>query len=92
MSSLLEMYNWNGNYKLKKNLPQKIYKINNLKYPEYFHIFIEDNGHIRYSIIDEKFGYPALANTHNGEYSIKMRAKVVEILNKLESEGYIEKI
>ena len=96
MSALAEMYNWNGDYKLNKELKNRRYKVSDLDYPEYLHIFIDEydncEKYIRYSVFDEKFGYPALANTHNGEHSIKIRARVVDILNKLEVEGYIEKI
>lgn len=95
MSKLDEMYNWNGNYKLKKELKITRYKISDLKYPEYLYLFvkIDDNGdkYIKYSVFDDNFGYPALCNVHKGDYSKKVRAKVVDILNELELNGYIEK-
>ena len=92
MSQLDKMYNWNGNYKIKRELVERRYKVSELKYPEYLHIFLNEDNTIRYSIIDEHFGYPALANTHEGKHSIELRAKVVEVLDSLEKEGYIEKI
>lgn len=92
MSALNEMYNWNGIYKLKKDFEPKRYKVSDLDYPEYLHIMMDKDDYIIYTVFDEKFGYPALCNTHKGEYSVKVRGFVVEILDKLESEGYIEKV
>ena len=92
MNKLEEMYNWNGIYKAEKSIDKLRFKVSDTDYPEYLNIFIEDNGNIRYSIIDEKFGFPALANTHNGDYSIKARAKAIKILDTLEKEGFISKI
>lgn len=92
MNALSNMYNWNGTYKLKKDLAKNRFKVSDLDYPEYLNIFVDEDKYIRYSVIDEKFGYPALANTHNGEFSKKVRRKVVEILDELELGGYIEKI
>jgi hypothetical protein len=92
MSALDKNYNWNGNYKLKKELKETVFKVTNLKYPEKLYLFVQDDNTIDYAVIDEYFGMPALANTHDGEYSIEVRKNVVDILNKLEEDGYIEKI
>lgn len=35
---------------------------------------------------------PSLANTENTNHAIKLRQKSIKILDKLESEGFIEKI
>lgn len=92
MSQLDKMYNWNGDYKINRELPERRYKVSDLEYPEYLHISLNEDNTIRYSIIDEYFGHPALANTHEGEYSKELRARVIEILDNLEKESYIEKI
>lgn len=87
-----KMYNWNGEYKLLKPLECSRFKVSDLKYPEYFYIFENEDETIRYSIIDEEFGYPALANNHEGEHGKKLRKESVQVLNMLESEGYIKKL
>lgn len=90
MSCLESMYNWNGKYKLLKKLETKSFKVGD-KYPEIFFIF-EDGEFIRYSIIDDNFGMPSLANNTDTPYAIKLRDRSVEILNRLEKEGFISKI
>lgn len=93
MSKLDRMYNWNGEYKLLKDLEDKIYKVSNLDYPEFFYIFTNnEDDTIRYSIIDENFGMPCLANTENTEHALELRTKSIEVLDYLELKGYIEKI
>lgn len=90
MSKLDSMYNWNGNYKLLKNLEQSSFRVGD-NYPEIFFIFQEDNF-IRYTIIDDNFGMPSLANNTDFPYSLKLRKRCIDILNKLEEDGFIQSI
>ena len=104
--SLDKMHNWNGEYRLLKEIEQVNFKISNSKYIESFYILVDCNSEdsecfsvcsypnklIKYTIIDELFGMPSLANTENTNHAIKLRQKSIKILDKLESEGFIEKI
>lgn len=92
MSKLEKNYNWNGEYRLISKLEKTRFKVSDKKYPEYFYIFIEDNNTLRYTIIDDNFGMPALANTMDTEHSLKLRAEAIHILDELEKLNIIEKI
>ena len=92
MSKLDKNYNWNGEYILLKPLEQKRFKISNLNYPEYLYIFINDDKTIRYTIIDDKFGMPSLANTSNTTHALELRDNSAYILNHLVYKEFIEKI
>ena len=50
----------------------------------------EENGELDYCIMDDNFGQPSPANTHNGEYAQKLRDRSSKILEGLIKEGYIE--
>lgn len=90
MSKLDKNYNWNGRYKVVKELEKRRYSLSG-KGPEALYLFKEDNDFIRYAIIDDNFGMPALANTSDSEYSKQLRLEVVDILNNLVNDGFIEK-
>lgn len=75
-------------FKILKELP-KIYKKVGDDYPEYFWAY-EENGLLEYIIIDDNFGQPSLANTHDGDYAKKLRNRSSKILENLIKEGYIE--
>lgn len=92
MSELNKNYNWNGEYELLRDFKMKRFKVSDLKYPEYFHIFINEDNTLRYTIIDENFGMPCLANTMNVPHAIKLRNNCIKILNDLELDGCIKKI
>ena len=61
------------------------------KYPECFYVH-EKSGNIEYCIIDDNFGQPSPANTHDGEYAKKLRKRSSDILKRLVDDGYIELI
>ena len=92
MSKLENNYNWNGEYVLLKKLKEHRFKISNLDYPEYFYIFINDDNTLRYTIIDDKFGMPSLANTMDAPHAVNLRKNSIYILDNLVYEGFIEKI
>lgn len=92
MSKLDKNYNWNGNYELLRDFKKKRFKVSDLDYPEYFYIFINEDNTLRYTIIDDNFGTPCLANTMNVSHAIKLRENSMKILNDLEIDGCIRKI
>ena len=92
MSKLDKNYNWNGEYELLRNFKRRRFEVSDLKYPEYFHIFINEDNTLRYTIIDENFGMPCLANTMDVQQAIKLRNNCIKILNDLELDGCIKKI
>lgn len=92
MSKLDKNYNWNGEYELLRNFKRRRFEVSDLKYPEYFHIFINEDNTLRYTIIDENFGMPCLANTMDVPHAIKLRNNCIKILNDLELDGCIKKI
>ena len=75
-------------FKVLKELPC-IYKSVGDNYPEYFWAY-EENGELDYCIMDDNFGQPSPANTHEGEYAKKLRNRSSKILEELIEEGYIE--
>jgi hypothetical protein len=77
-------------FKVLKNMPKTYIKVGD-DYPEYF-IAYEKEGKLKYYIIDDNFGYPSLANTHDGNYAVKLRSRSSKILEDLIKEGYIELI
>ena len=50
----------------------------------------EENGELDYCIMDDNFGQPSPANTHNGECTQRLRDRSSKILEGLIKEGYIE--
>lgn len=91
MSQLNKLYNWNGRYELIKEIEKRWFNVGD-GYPEIFFIFYEENNKIRYTIIDDNFGMPSLANNLNTPYAKKLRQRSIEILDELEQQGYIKKI
>ena len=77
-------------FKVLKELPT-IFKKFVDKYPEYFWSY-EENGLLEYCIMDDNFGQPSPANTHEGYYSKKLRSRSSNILENLVKEGYIEEV
>ena len=52
----------------------------------------DENGELEYYIIDNNFGQPSPANTHDGEYARMLRYRSSNILKDLVKNGYIETI
>lgn len=77
-------------FKVLKELPLIFKKVGD-NYPEYFWAY-EKEGLLEYYIIDDNFGQPSLANTHNGEYAKKLRNRSSEILQNLIKDNYIKVI
>ena len=77
-------------FKVLKELPTIFKKVGD-KYPEYFWAY-EENGLLEYCIIDDNFGQPSPANTHEGYYAKKLRSRSSNILENLVKEGYIEEV
>ena len=75
-------------FKVLKELPRIFEKVGD-NYPEYFWVYEED-GILEYCIMDDNFGQPSPANTHNGDYANKLRERSSKILLDLVKEGYIE--
>lgn len=92
MSKLEHNYNWNGEYILLKKLEKRRFKISDLSYSESFYIFIEDDNKLRYSILDDNFGMPSLANTMDTEHSLTLRARCIAILDELVKDKFIQKV
>lgn len=93
MSKLDKLYNWNGQYKLLKKIErEKTWRNVGDGYPEIFFVFCDENNNVNYTIIDDNFGYPALANELNTPYAIKLRKRSIKMLDELEQQGYIKKI
>lgn len=93
MSKLNKLYNWNGDYELLKEIEkEKRWRNVGDGYPEIFFIFYDEDKEIRYTIIDDNFGFPSLANELNTPYAIKLRKRSIQVLDELEKQGYIKKI
>ena len=75
-------------FKVLKELPSIFVKVGD-EYPEYFYAY-DENGELEYYIIDNNFGQPSPANTHEGEYAKKLRNRSSKILENLMKDGYIE--
>lgn len=90
MSNEKKLYLFDKEYELLKEIPKgkTFYKVGD-KYPEYLYIFTKKKS-VEYTIIDDNFGMPSPANTMNTSYAVKLRKRSLEILSKLESEGYIK--
>ena len=69
-----------------------IFKIVGDDYTECFCAYGEENGMLKYCIIDDNFCQPSPANYHDGEYAKKLRKRSSNILADLMKEGYIELI
>ena len=77
-------------FKVLKELPSIFVKVGD-EYPEYFYAY-DENGELEYYIIDNNFGQPSPANTHDGEYARMLRYRSSNILRDLVKNGYIETI
>ena len=77
-------------FKVLKELPSIFVKVGD-EYPEYFYAY-DENGELEYYIIDNNFGQPPPANTHDGEYARMLRYRSSNILKDLVKNGYIETI
>ena len=77
-------------FKVLKELPSIFVKVGD-EYPEYFYAY-DENGELEYYIIDNNFGQPSPANTHDGEYARMLRYRSSNILKDLVKNGYIETI
>ena len=77
-------------FKVLKELPSIFVKVGD-EYPEYFYAY-DENGELEYYIIDNNFGQPSPANTHDGEYARMLRYRGSNILRDLVKNGYIETI
>ena len=77
-------------FKVLKELPSIFVKVGD-EYPEYFYAY-DENGELEYYIIDNNFGQPSPANTHDGEYARILRYRSSNILKDLVKNGYIETV
>lgn len=77
-------------FKVLKELPSIFIKVGD-EYPEYFYAY-DENGELEYYIIDNNFGQPSPANTHDGEYARMLRYRSSNILKNLVKNGYIETV
>lgn len=77
-------------FKVLKELPKIFVKVGD-NYPEFF-LAYEEDGLLEYCIIDDNFGQPSPANTHEGDYAKKLRIRSSNILENLVKDGYIEPV
>ena len=77
-------------FKVLKELPSIFVKVGD-EYPEYFYAY-DENGELEYYIIDNNFGQPSPANTHDGKYARMLRYRSSNILKDLVKNGYIETV
>lgn len=90
MNNKKELYHFNKEYKLLKEIPrQKTFCKVGDNYPEFLYIST-NKSNVEYVIIDDNFGMPSPANTMDTPYAIKLRKRSFKILKELENEGYIQ--
>lgn len=75
-------------FRVLKKIPFTYKRVGD-NYPEYFWAY-EENGELEYCIMDDNFGQPSPANTHDGDYAKKLRRRSCKILKELIEEGFIE--